>query len=102
MFALAPTQWLLAGFAAFSMGVAKAGLGGLSLLHVMIFALLFGARDSTGIVLPMLLIGDVCAIIAYRRQLRTEYLWRMLPPAFVGIVGGALLMGRLSEAAFKP
>ena len=39
------------------MGVSKAGLAGVSLLHVVIFAFLFGARSSTGIVLPMLLAG---------------------------------------------
>jgi uncharacterized membrane protein YfcA len=68
----------------------------------MVFALLFGARDSTGIVLPMLLVGDLCAIAAYRRQARWDYLRRMLPPACVGIVAAAAVMGRLSDAAFKP
>src|SRR5262249_14900507 len=43
-----------------------------------------------------------CAVLRYRRATRWEYLKRMLPPAFVGIAAGALLMGRLSEAAFKP
>jgi uncharacterized membrane protein YfcA len=99
---LSPASWLLAAVGAFCLGVAKAGLAGLSLFHVMVFALLFGARDSTGIVLPMLLIGDACAIAAYRRQARWEYLRRMLPPAFVGILAGAAVMGRLSDAAFKP
>jgi uncharacterized membrane protein YfcA len=99
---LSSAQWVLATFAAFSLGVAKAGFAGLSLLHVMIFALLFGARDSTGIVLPMLLIGDACAVAVYRTQVRWDYLRKMLPPACVGIVAGASVMGRLSDAAFKP
>jgi uncharacterized membrane protein YfcA len=102
VFDLSPAHWTLALLGAFSLGVAKAGFAGLSLLHVMVFALLFGARDSTGIVLPMLLIGDLCAIARYRQQTRWEYLRRMLPPAFVGIIAGALLMGRLSDAAFRP
>jgi uncharacterized membrane protein YfcA len=102
VFDLSPAHWGLAVLGAFSLGVAKAGFAGLSLFHVMVFALLFGARDSTGIVLPMLLIGDLCAVARYRRQTRWEYLKRMLPPAFVGIIAGALLMGRLSDAAFKP
>jgi uncharacterized membrane protein YfcA len=93
---------MLAAVGALSLGVAKAGFNGLSLFHVMVFALLFGARDSTGIVLPMLLIGDVCAIAAYRRQARWDYLRRMLPPACVGIIAAAAVMGRLSDAAFKP
>src|ERR1700730_4430701 len=84
------------------MGISKAGFAGLSLLHVMIFALLSGARDSTGIVLPMLIVGDVFAIAAYRQLARWDYLRRMLPPACIGIVAGALLMGRITEAQYKP
>lgn len=99
---LSPANWALAVVGALSMGISKAGFAGLSLFHVMIFALLFGARDSTGIVLPMLIVGDVCAILAYRRQARWDYLRRMLPPACVGIVVGAGLMDRLSEAQYKP
>lgn len=102
MFELSSAHWGLAVLGAFSLGVAKAGFAGLSLFHVMVFALLFGARDSTGIVLPMLLIGDLCAIARYREQVRWNYVKRLLPPAFVGIVAGAALMGRLSDAAFKP
>ena len=102
MFDLSPAQWGLAAVGALSLGVAKAGFNGLSLFHVMVFALLFGARESTGIVLPMLLIGDLCAIIVYRRLARPDYLRRMLPPAFIGIIGAAAVMGRLSESAFRP
>jgi uncharacterized membrane protein YfcA len=74
----------------------------MSLLHVLIFAFLFGARDSTGIVLPMLLAGDVCAVTAYHQHARWDYVRRMLPPACVGVVAGAILMRGLDDAAFKP
>jgi len=96
------TQWLLAILGAAGLGVGKAGLSGMSLLHVLIFAFLFGARDSTGIVLPMLLVGDVCAVTAYHQHARWDYVRRMLPPACMGVIAGALLMWRLDDAAFKP
>lgn len=95
-------QWLLAILGAAGLGVGKAGLSGMSLLHVLIFAFLFGARDSTGIVLPMLLAGDVCAVTAYHQHARWDYVRRMLPPACVGVVAGAILMRGLDDAAFKP
>lgn len=84
------------------MGVSKAGFAGLGLLHVVVFAFLFGARESTGVILPMLLVGDVGAVTAYRPHARWDYLGRMLPPACIGVVLGALLMGHISEAAYKP
>jgi uncharacterized membrane protein YfcA len=97
-----PAQWLLAVSAAFGMGVSKAGFAGVGLFHVVAYALLFGARDSTGVVLPMLLVGDVAAVIAFRRQARWDLLRRMLPPACVGIAIGAALMDRISDAVYKP
>ena len=99
---LTPLQWTLAVVAATTMGISKGGLAGLGLLHVIIFAFLFGARESTGIVLPMLLVGDVCAVSALHQHARWDYVRRMLPPACIGIGIGTWLMGRVSDAMFKP
>jgi hypothetical protein len=95
-------QWLLAILGAAGLGIGKAGLSGMSLLHVLIFAFLFGARDSTGIVLPMLLVGDVCAVTAYHQHARWDYVRRMLPPACLGVIAAAAVMRGLDDAAFKP
>jgi hypothetical protein len=99
---LTNAQWALAVVGAAGLGVGKAGLSGMSLVHVLIFAFLFGARDSTGVVLPMLLVGDVCAVAAYHQHARWDYVRRMLPPACLGVIAGALLMRALDDAAFKP
>ena len=97
-----PLQWALAVLAAFGMGIAKGGLAGISLMHVVILAFLFGARDSTGVVLPMLIVGDICAVGMLRQHTRWDYVRRMLPPACIGVVIGWALMGRVSDATFKP
>jgi uncharacterized protein len=99
---LTPAQWALAIAGAVGLGIGKAGLAGMSLVHVLIFAFLFGARDSTGVVLPMLLIGDVGAVSLFHQDARWDYVRRMLPPACIGVATGALLMRGLSDAAFKP
>ena len=98
---LTPAEWALAAAAAFSMGVSKAGLNGLSLLHVLIFAFLFGARASTGLILPMLIVADVLAVRAFQAHARWDYIKRMLPPTLLGVVIGFLLMGRIDESAFR-
>lgn len=100
--ALTLAQWVLAIVGALGLGIGKAGLAGTSLLHVLIFAFLFGARDSTGVVLPMLLIGDVGAVTLFHQHARWDYVRRMLPPACLGVVIGAALMRVLSDASFKP
>lgn len=99
---LTAAQWLLAIVAAAGIGIGKSGLAGMSLVHVLIFAFLFGARDSTGVVLPMLLIGDVCAVRIFHQHARWDYVRRMLPPACVGVVIAAVVMRGLSESVYKP
>ena len=95
-------QWMLAVLAGFGIGFAKSGFAGVSLLHVLVFIFLFGARDSTGVVLPMLIAGDIMAVIAFRQHARWDYIRRLLPPAIAGIVAGWWMMKHLSDAAFKP
>src|SRR3954467_6362152 len=99
---LTPFQWCLAVLAALGVGVAKSGFSGVSMVHVLVFAYIFGPRDSTGVVLPMLIIGDISAVCTYRRHARWDYIRRMLPPACIGVVIGWLVMHRLSDTAFKP
>jgi uncharacterized protein len=99
---LSPFEWLLAVTAAVGMGISKAGLAGLSLLHVLIFAFLFGARDSTGIVLPMLVVGDLLAVGVLHRHARWDYVRRMLPPSLVGVAVAAFFMRGISDRAYRP
>ncbi len=94
--------WLAVTGGAFAIGLNKGGLTGLGILPVLIFAVVFNARESTGFVLPLLVIGDTCAILTYRRVVLWKIFWRLLPPALTGVVIGYFLMGRISSAAFGP
>ena len=95
-------QWLLAVVAAACVGIGKSGISGMGLLPVVIFAFIFGARTSTGIVLPMLIVGDVAAVRAFHQHARWDYIRRMLPPACLGVIVSAWYMRSLSEAVYKP
>jgi len=94
--------WLAVTGGAFGIGLNKGGLTGLGILPVLLFAVVFQARESTGFVLPLLIIGDICAIVIYRRVVIWRIFWRLLPPALVGVVIGYFFMGRISEGAFGP
>lgn len=95
-------QWTLAILAAIGVGVSKSGFPGVLLVHVLVFAFLFGARASTGVVLPMLIVGDLLAIGRFHPHVRWEYLWRTMPPALTGIAVGFVLINRLSDASYAP
>jgi len=78
-------EWALAVIAATGIGVSKSGLPGVSLLHVVLFAQLFPGLRSTGVVLPMLIVGDVGAVLLFRRHAQWNHVFRTLPPALVGV-----------------
>ena len=99
---LSTAQWLLAIAGALGMGISKAGFPGMSLVHVVVFAFIFGARTSTGIILPMLVAADVWAVRAFRQHAQWIYIRRMLPATIVGVLLGFVLMGRLDESLFSP
>ncbi len=90
-------QWLLALLGALLVGVSKTGITGLSLLFVSLFASVMPARRSTGLVLPLLLVGDVYAVLSYRRHAQWGHLWRLFPWAGAGVVIGYFALGRMDE-----
>ena len=92
--------WLLLG--ALGIGLNKGGLTGLGILFVVLFAMALPARASTGLVLPLLLVGDVCAIVVYRRVVVWPVFLRLLPPTLAGVVLGYLAFSSISVAEFGP
>lgn len=99
---LSASQWALAVLAAIGVGVSKSGFPGVLFLHVLVFAFLFGARASTGVVLPMLIVGDLLAIGRFHAHVRWEHLWRTMPPALVGLGVGTFLINWLSDTSYGP
>jgi uncharacterized membrane protein YfcA len=85
--------WLAVAGGAVGIGLNKGGLTGLGILPVLLFAVVLEPRQSTGFVLPLLIIGDICAVVIYRRVVLWKIFWYLLPPALAGIIIGYLLMG---------
>ena len=53
--------------AAVCIGLSKTGFGGVGMLAVLLMAQVMPARESTGAVLPLLIVADVFAVHAFRR-----------------------------------
>jgi uncharacterized membrane protein YfcA len=78
-------------------GMTKTGINGLGLVSVPLMAIAFGARESTGVLLPMLIIADIYAVIYYHRSAQWKFIIKILPPAVLGI-GAAILTGKMISA----
>jgi uncharacterized membrane protein YfcA len=92
-----PWQWGLAIAGAVLVGMSKTGIAGLGILVVAIFAAVVPARDSTGIVLPLLCLGDFVAVASFRRHAQWRHLWRLFPWTAIGVVLGYLALGRIDD-----
>ncbi len=101
MISLTGWQWALVCLAAFLIGVSKTGIAGLSVLAIAIFASVLPARESVGAVLIVLLAGDIVAVTSYRHDASWRHLWRLFPWAGLGVVIGALAIGRISDAGVR-
>lgn len=91
---LTPGYLLLFLILAMVLGMSKAGLSGFGLAIVPVMALIFGAKESTGVILPMLITADIMAVIYYRRNAVWKHIIRILPWVAAGIII-ALIIGKL-------
>jgi uncharacterized membrane protein YfcA len=94
-------QWALGALGAFLVGISKTGIPGLGILNVAIFALVFPARESVGLVLVILICGDIVAVSSYRRDASWPHLWRLSPWAAVGVVTGYFALGRVDDREMR-
>ena len=73
-------QWIFVALGAFMVGVSKSGITGLSILSVALFNHVFASsKQASGIVLPLLIFGDMVAVLSYRRHTQWRYLWKLFP-----------------------
>jgi len=94
-------DFTVAAFCAFLLGVSKSGIKGVAALIVTGFALVYGAKNSTGVLMPLLLVGDVFAITYYKRHVQWKYIVKLMPWMVIGVLIGVLGGSFISEEVFK-
>lgn len=77
-------QWLVISLAALSIGMSKTGVQGIMLMIVPLMAMAFGAKESTGVILPMLCMADIIAVAYYKRIADWKIVAKLLPTAVLG------------------
>ncbi|MEP7286888.1 MAG: sulfite exporter TauE/SafE family protein [Chloroflexota bacterium] len=94
--------YLVIAAAAFLTGLSKGGLGGaLGSLVTPLLALIVPATVAIGLSLPILLVGDVCALYAHWGGWDRRIIITMLPSTIIGVIIGALVIGNLSPVTLQ-
>ncbi|MFF2808574.1 TSUP family transporter [Streptomyces sp. NPDC058000] len=87
--------------AALLVGVSKTAVSGVGTLGVALFAIVLPARESTGVLLPLLLVGDVLAVRAYRGHADRTVLLRLLPSVAAGVLLGVVFVARTGDGVLR-
>lgn len=95
------TDWILLSLAALFIGLSKAGLKGIDMLNVTIMAIVLGSKASTGMVLPLLCVGDIMAVIYYHRHAQWAHFWKLIPWMAIGIMVGVFVGKDMNEVYFR-
>lgn len=78
-------------------GISKTGISTFGLITVVVLTMFLPARTSVGLILPGLIIGDLIAVIYYRRTVVWKYLFSLLPWVLVGLLLGYLVLSQTDD-----
>ncbi|MEU6390466.1 sulfite exporter TauE/SafE family protein [Streptomyces sp. NPDC046939] len=97
------TAWGFAALAAAALlvGFSKTAVSGANTVSLAVFAAILPARASTGVLLPILIFGDVLAVLTYRRHAHWPTLWRLFPAVAGGVVLGTAFLAFADDGAVR-
>ncbi|TXL92843.1 sulfite exporter TauE/SafE family protein [Streptomyces sp. NBC_01725] len=87
--------------AAALVGFSKTAVSGANTVSLAVFAAVLPARESTGVLLPILIVGDTIAVLTYRRHAHWPTLWRLFPAVAGGVVVGTVFMLWADDGAVR-
>lgn len=96
-----PAAWAALALAAALVGFSKTGINGTASLSILLFATVLPAKESTGALLPVLVIGDLFAIRFYSRHVSWPVLARLAPWVVVGVGAGAVALWYADDAVMR-
>src|SRR5690606_35513863 len=96
-----PSAWVLYFLCAVLIGMSKTGIQNIGTIAVPLFDLLFGAKESTGIVLILLAMDDLIAIIYYRKKLIWKEVVKLVPVSLLWMVVALLFGHHIDDQTFK-
>lgn len=85
----------------FMIGFAKGGFNALGALLTPILSLVLPVASAVGVLLPMLIVGDVFAVYMYWKEWDLALIKRMLPAGIVGALAGTFLLSSVSPDGLR-
>ena len=100
-YSLLPWQWAAWIGLGLCIGLSKAGFSGVTAVIIPVIALIFGAKESTGLNLPLLCFADILAVAYYHQHTKWSYILKLLPWTLAGFAAALLVAQIVPEQAFR-
>jgi len=94
-------EWFIIVVCGMLIGMSKVGVPGVSMIVVPALAFIFGAKQSTGVLLPILMMADIFGVAYYRRHANWNHLIKVLPWAVVGLLIALWIGEIVNDKQFK-
>ena len=94
-------EWFIIMACGMLIGMSKVGVPGVSMIVVPALAFIFGAKASTGVLLPILMMADIFGVAYYRRHANWNHLIKVLPWAVVGLLLALWIGEMVNDVQFK-
>ena len=94
-------EFALLIISAMFVGMSKTGIPGAGMIAIPLMVLIFGSKSSTGILLPILIFADVCAVYYYNRYANWSHLKRLLPITLLGVILASIAGHVISDNLFQ-
>jgi len=98
---LSPLGFLILALAASLVGLSKTALPGAGTIAVAAFAAVLPARQSTGALLVLLILGDLFAVRTYHAHADWAVLRRLVPTVLAGVLVGTYFLAAADDHAVR-
>lgn len=85
----------------FLTGFSKTAIGGIGLVNVALLATVLPAKESMGVMLILLITGDLFAINVYKKHVEWKMLRSLIWPIIFGIFAGVFFLSRSTNDSLK-
>lgn len=93
--------WIVAGLAAYLLGLSKGGMPIVAILSVPLLAMFMDPAMAAGLLLPIYMVADIYAVYLFRGAFSVDNLKVLLPSAVVGVLGGFAAVSFVPAEAVK-
>jgi uncharacterized membrane protein YfcA len=92
---------LLLALIGFLTGLSKTAIGGIGMVNAALLASVIPAKESTGIMLILLLTGDLFAVGVYKKHVEWKVLQKLIWPVISGVLIGAYFLSHSTNESLK-